>query len=129
MIDYEQITAREMLVQSTLALADVQASHIAIYLSIIFAYTTVAYVAGKQLPKVQVSIATLVYMIASIYMAANILAVSLSFVEYQIRLEAIFPNEAALVEAVTFAFWLDALTWPLLMIAPLVFMWHVRREK
>ena len=129
MIDYEQITAREMMAQSTLALADVQASHIAIYLSIIFAYTTVAYVAGKQLSKVQVSIATLVYMIASIYMAANIVAVSFGFVEYQIRMEATFPNEKALVEAVTFAFWLDTLIWPLLMAAPLVFMWHVRREK
>jgi hypothetical protein len=127
--EYFEISAREMLVQSNFALADVQASFIAIYLSLIFAYTTVAYVAGKQLSKVQVFIATLVYMTASIYLAANILFMAAGFVEYQLRIEALISNSKELVEAVTLMFWMESLIWPSLMIAPLVFMWSVRREK
>jgi hypothetical protein len=103
MTEYELITAREMLAQSNFALADVQASHIAIYLSMIFAYTTVAYVAGKQLSKVQVFIVTLGYMTASIYTVATMLFMSVGNVEYQIRIEELFPNEKEVVEAITLA--------------------------
>jgi hypothetical protein len=127
--EYFQISAREMLAQSNFALADVQASFIAIYLSMIFAYTTVAYVAGKQLSKVQVFIATLVYMTASIYLAASIVFMSVGFVDYQMRIEALGPNNKDAVEAVTLMIWMESLIWPSLMIAPLVFMWSVRREK
>ena len=129
MTEYELITAREMMAQSYFALGDLQASFIAIYLSMIFAYTTIAYIAGKQLSKTQVIIATLVYMPASLYMAANIVFISAGFVEYQIRMEALVPNQKEIVETVTLMLWIELLIWPSLMIAPLVFMWHVRRDK
>jgi hypothetical protein len=129
MTEYELITAREMLAQSYFALGDLQASFIAIYLSMIFAYTTVAYMAGKQLSKVQVIIATLVYIPTSLYMAANIVFISAGFVEYQIRMEELVPNGKEIVETVTLMFWMETLIWPSLLIAPLAFMWHVRRDK
>jgi len=129
MTEYELITAREILVQSNLALSDVQASFIAIYLSMIFAYTTVAYVAGKQLSKLQVFLATLVYVVASIYVASNIVFMAAGFIDYQERLKALIPSETGSVEAVTSMFWIESVLWPALMIVPLVFIWHVRREK
>ena len=63
--------------QTGLALSDVSASNIAIYLSMIFAYTTVAYVAGKSLSKMQVMIATFVYVIPSLFIISNIIGMSL----------------------------------------------------
>ena len=129
MTEYELVTAREILVQSNLALSDVQASFIAIYLSMIFAYTTVAYVAGKQLSKLQVFLATLVYVVASIYVASNIVFMAAGFIDYQERLKALIPSETGSVEAVTSMFWIESVLWPALMIVPLVFIWHVRREK
>lgn len=131
MPEYELLAAREILVQSYLALADVQASLIAIYLSMIFAYTTVAYVVGKQLSKLQVFLATFIYFIASIYMAANIVVSAAGIIEYQKRLVELVPDGggALSVEAVASMFWIESVLWPTLMIAPLVFMWQVRSTK
>jgi len=129
MTEFELITVREMLAQSNFALAEVQASLIAIYLSIIFAYTTVAYVAGKQLSKLQVCIATFVYVVASCYLSANIVFAAAGFVDYQERLEKLIPGEKGAGDAVTLMLWIESVLWPALMFAPLVFMWHVRREK
>jgi len=129
MTEYELLTAREMLAQSNFALADVQASYIAIYLSMVFAYTTIAYIAGKQLSRVQVFIATFVYMTASTYVVATIVFMSWGSIGYQRRTEALFDNEEGLVEAISVMLWTDVIVWPLLMISSLVFMWHVRRQK
>ena len=129
MTEYELITAREMLAQSNFALAEVQASLIAIYLSMIFAYTTVAYVAGKQLSKLQVSIATLVYVVASSYMSANIVYAAIGFVAYQERMAELIPSEKWAGDVAPLMLYIESVLWPALMLAPLVFMWHVRREK
>jgi hypothetical protein len=129
MTDYELITAREMLAQSIFALGEVQASFIAIYLSMIFAYTTVAYVAGKQLSKLQIFIATFVYVVSSVYMAANIVFCAAGFVDYQERMAALVAGEEGVIETVTSMLWIESVLWPLLMVAPLVFMWHVRQER
>jgi len=129
MTEYELIAAREMLAQSNFALAEVQASLIAIYLSMIFAYTTVAYVVGKQLSKLQACIATLVYVVASIYMSANIVFAAAGFVDYQKRIVELIPGEKGIVDSVTLMLWIESVLWPALMFAPLIFMWHVRQEK
>jgi len=129
MTEYELITAHEMLAQSNFALADVQASYVAIYLSMVFAYSTVAYVAGKQLSKVQVYIATFVYMTASLYVVGTIVFMTIGSIEYQKRAEELFVHETPRLEEVSLMLWMDGLVWPLLMIASLIFMWYVRREK
>jgi hypothetical protein len=129
MTEYELITAREMLAQSNLAMAEVQASYVAIFLSMVFAYSTIAYVAGKQLSKAQVFIATLVYMAASFYVVATIVFMTIASIEYQRRAEELFVNETERLAEVTLMLWMDVLIWPLLMITSLVFMWNVRRDK
>ena len=42
MSDYDPIVTHELMVQSSIALADLQASYIAIYLTMVFGCTTVA---------------------------------------------------------------------------------------
>ncbi len=80
MPDYDPINTHEMMVQSSVALADLQANYIAIYLTMVFAYTTVAYVAGKQLSKVQVFIATFVYITAAFYVAGVIVSITANLI-------------------------------------------------
>lgn len=127
--EYLQISAREMLAQSNLALADVGASYVAIYLSMVFAYTTVAYVAGKQLSRFQVFIASLIYITSSSYVVVTIEFITIGHIEYRERIENLFANEPEQLAEITLMFWINTLIWPALMIASLIFMWHVRRDK
>ena len=57
-MDYDFIAARESIAQTGIAMGDLQASHIAIYLTMIFAYIAVAYIAGKQLTRFQLGLTT-----------------------------------------------------------------------
>ena len=51
MTEAEVILTREAITQSVVAIGDLQANHIAIYLTLVFAYISFAYVAGKNLSK------------------------------------------------------------------------------
>lgn len=117
------------MVQSSVALADLQASYIAIYLTMVFAYTTVAYVAGKQLSRLQVSIATLVYLAAAFYVAGVIVSISANLITYSDRIREIGVSKVGQIDEVALTLWFDAAVWPLLMIASLIFMWNVRKDK
>ena len=129
MTEYELLSAREMLAQSNFALADVQASYIAIYLSMVFAYTTVAYVAGRELSKLQAFIATFVYILSSVYVVGTISLMSTGQVEYQRRAEELSTNTTEFADQLSTIIWAEALVLSLLMIASLIFMWNVRRRK
>jgi hypothetical protein len=65
LFDYEMIAAREAISQTGAAVLEVQASHTAIYLTILFAYTSVAYVAGKELTRLQLATVTFVFIAAA----------------------------------------------------------------
>jgi len=127
--EYELVQAREMLVQSTMAMADVQASYIAIYLSMVFAYTTVAYIAGKQLSRLQVFIVTFAYLAAAFYVVSTIVFLTLGTIEHQAQMGQLATGREGHIGASGMFLWMDILIWPLAMIASLVFMWYVRREK
>lgn len=129
MTKYELIQAREMLVQSTMAMADVQASYIAIYLSMVFAYTTVAYIAGKQLSRLQAFIVTFAYLAAAFYVVSTIVFLTVGSLEYQARMEQLAIGPEQHIGASGMFLWMDILIWPSAMIVSLVFMWYVRREK
>jgi len=118
-----------MLVQSTMAMADVQASYIAIYLSMVFAYTTVAYIAGKQLSRLQVFIVTFAYLAAAFYVVSTIVFLTLGTIEHQAQMGQLATGREGHIGASGMFLWMDILIWPLAMIASLVFMWYVRREK
>lgn len=117
------------MIQSNIALADLQASYIAIYLTMVFAYTTVAYVAGEKLSKTQVFIATFVYLLASVYVVAIIVSMTNALIVYQERIQELGVAAVSRVEETTLSLWIDVVVWPSLMAASLVFMWNVRRKK
>jgi hypothetical protein len=101
MLDYEMIAAHEVIGQNINALADFQASHISIYLMIIFAYLAVAYFAGKKLTRFQLAIVTFLFMAAS-------------------AREVDVPGDSI---------WLPNTLWSTGSVASLVFMWSMRRSK
>ena len=110
------------------ALTDAQASYIAIYLSMVFAYTTVAFIAGKQLSRIQVSIVTVIYFLTSVYVVMVIVAMTKGLTEMQVRMEEHIKGANAISDVVALSLWLDLVLWPLAMLASLLFMWNVRRE-
>ena len=128
MTEYEFVTARELISQSMAALTDAQASYIAIYLSMVFAYTTVAFIAGKQLSRIQVSIVTVIYFLTSVYVVMVIVAMTKGLTEMQVRMEEHIKGANAISDVVALSLWLDLVLWPLAMLASLLFMWNVRRE-
>lgn len=76
MKDYEVINAREAIAQTKVAMAEVQASHIAIYLTIIVAYISVAYIAGSKLSRLQLVLTTFLFVAVSIREIAGIVTLA-----------------------------------------------------
>lgn len=128
MTEFELEMLRQALNQSTLMMADVQASHVSIYLTIVFAYIVVAYVAGKQLTRTQLGITSAIFIMAAsweVFMittlgegAANTLA---TLMKYQAIDEIVVPQAARI--------WINRLMWSSGIFAALFFMWTVRKSK
>jgi hypothetical protein len=128
MNDYELIGAREAIAQTASAMADVQASHIAIYLTIIFAYFSVAYIAGKELTRMQLVLTTFVFTAASIREIFGIVTLSqiLLVNSFQlIELTGLSPAEVGFQHSP----WWPAAIWSTGVFAVLLFMWSVRHSK
>jgi hypothetical protein len=131
LIDYEMIAAREAIAQSGAALLEVQASHVAIYLTILFAYMSVAYVAGKELTRFQLATVTIVfiaaagreaYLISLFGLAARLKAAQLAEV-YEDS-----PAPSLWLGADNSIFWPVAI-WSIGILASLIFMWSIRHSK
>ena len=131
MIDYEMIAAREAIAQSGAALLEVQASHLAIYLTILFAYMSVAYVAGKKLTRFQLATITFVfiaaagrevYIIALMGLVARVKGVQIAEVYEHSPAPALFSG------ADNSIFWPIAI-WSIGILASLIFMWSIRHSK
>jgi hypothetical protein len=127
MLDYPHIEAREAVIQSALALSDLEASHIAIYLTVLFAYIAVAYVVGKKLTRLQLAITTLLFIAASAYEVFTIVAVGAAakikrdqIIEFGGRASETLggPPDLMLI-----------ILWSSGAVAALVFMWSVRYSK
>lgn len=69
MTEYEASDRLLSLSANIVAMNDAQASHIAIYLSVVFGFIAAAYVAGAKLTKFQ---ATIAYVLFSIFAAVEI---------------------------------------------------------
>ena len=66
MTEYELRELAQAMTNNIIALSDQQASYIAIYVSIVFAFIASSYVAGTKLNKVQTTVATALFCITYI---------------------------------------------------------------
>ncbi|TDG14189.1 hypothetical protein E2F43_12000 [Seongchinamella unica] len=125
MIDYDLISAREAIAQTAVAMAEVQASHIAIYLTIIFAYISVAYIAGSKLSRLQLVLTTFLFVAASIRQIVGIVTLSQVILLKHSQLVEL-AGGAAVGMGVQHSPWWPAAIWSTGLFAALLFMWSVR---
>jgi len=114
-------------IQTVMAIADVQSTHVSIYLTIIFAYIIVAYVAGSKLSGFQLTIATFIFVAACLWelMMITTLGQAAAVIGREITQSAeVRPFINEIVRK-----WFSRALWSSGMIAALVFMWNVRAEK
>lgn len=128
MHDYDLIGAREAIAQTAAAIADVQASHIAIYLTIIFAYISVAYVAGRELSRMQLVLTTFVFIAASIREIFGIVTLSQVILVKSSQLVELTGSSSTEM-GLQHSPWWPAAIWSTGAFAALLFMWSVRHPK
>jgi len=108
---------------------DAQASHIAIYLSVVFGFIAAAYVAGAKLTKFQSAIA---YVLFSLFAAVEIFRI----VSYGVGMNILILQAkewGSTINALTIdpqtRLIITTLLWSVGAIGALLFMWSVRNPK
>ena len=127
MTEYELISAKEAILQTLNGFADVQASHQAIYLSLVFGYLSVAYVAGAKLTRVQMWLGTIAFVAAAgrQVVAISILAQTISFK----AAELVELTGSELIVEPQSVIWPSLVIWSSGILIGLLFMWSVRQSK
>ena len=132
-MDEKQLSSRMELIQTILAMGDLQASHIAIYLTILFAYISVAYIAGDKLSRFQLGVTTFIFIAASVREVTSIAMLAFSITNLQLELAVIAPDSTSSLtrEAAPLLYskWWPLGIWSTGAFAALLFMWSVRRAK
>jgi len=126
MTEYELITARETILQSLTGISEVQASHIAIYLTLIFAYISVAYIAGSKLTRLQMILATAVFLLASTREVIAIALLGVAISEKYGQLEKFNASGDVVIESITLP---SLFIWSSGIFISLIFMWSARHTK
>jgi hypothetical protein len=125
MTEYELESLRQITIQSVMSTSDVLATHISIYLTIIFAYIAVAYIAGSKLTKLQLIITSAVFIAAALWELLMIITYSQSVVTLGAELLAA-NSEISPLFSNTARLWFSRVMWSSGMFAALIFMWSVR---
>ena len=128
----ELISIRMEMTQSLLAMGDLQASHVAIYLTILFAYISAAYLAGNKLTKLQLGVTTFIFVAASVREVSNIAMLGQAMYDLQAEIAVINPkglSSSAQDAPALFSIWWSLSVWSSGAVAALVFMWSVRHPK
>ena len=132
MTEYEQRDLAQGIASNTIELSGQQASFIAIYVSIVFAFIAASYVAGSKLNKVQTTVATLLFMITSIWLVHRITMIGFGINLMQSRLtDMALSNLNEVPPEHTVSVLQVALTgsiWSLGMLGALIFLWDIRHR-
>ena len=127
MTEAEVILTREAITQSVVAIGDLQASHIAIYLTLVFAYISFAYLAGKNLSKPLLYLLSLMFICTAGVEVYNIVTLAQGSTAKLAQLQEL---SSGVVIPVTSETILDNVAiWATGIVGALVFMWGVRRDE
>ena len=127
MTEYELESLRQETLQSVMAIVDVQATHVSIYLTIVFAYIIVAYIAGSNLTRFQLVIATLIFVAACLWELMMITTLGQGATEVGREMFQSADVQPILDESARK--WFIRILWSSGMLAALVFMWSVRHPR
>ena len=133
MTEYELRDLSQAITSNMIELSDQQASYIAIYVSIVFAFIAASYVAGSKLNKVQTTVATLLFSVTCIWLVHRITMIGLGINFMQSRLEdaALSPVNEGLTPEHAVGILQVVLTgsiWSLGMFGALIFLWDIRHR-
>lgn len=133
MTEYELRDLAQGITSNMIGLSDQQASFIAIYVSIVFAFIAASYVAGSKLNKIQTTVATLLFSVTCIWLVHRITMIGFGINVLQSRLkeaalshlnEGLTPEHAVSVLQVA----LTGSIWSLGMFGALIFLWDIRHR-
>ena len=127
MTQYELESFRQETLQSVMAIPDVQSTHVSIYLTIVFSYIVVAYIAGSNLTRLQLGLATLIFVATCLWelMMITMLGESATVIgRERMQFSEVQPPLNASVRK-----WLVRSLWSSGIFAALIFMWNVRHTK
>lgn len=129
MTEYEIADLAAAQFDRLVVMLDVLGTHLSIYLTIISGYLIVAYMVGKKLSRLQVSLISILYFAAALFEALLMVAISSSMIgiiEYLVSVDDRIDD--SFVQSLGGqGLGLTVLIAALLL--PLWFMWNIRREK
>ncbi len=128
MTEFEQQELSNALADQIIALAQLQASHIAIYLTVVFAYIVAAFAAGKRLTKFQVSVATVLFVGAGLVEIYQIVSTGagISFLMQTNASSYGAPSSFGLEPSYRLA--VTTVVWSTGLVGAIAFMWSVRHS-
>lgn len=129
MTDFEKQTLSDALTSHTIELGQLQTSHIAIYLTIVFAFIIAAFAAGKSLTAVQVRVATILFVIAGFFEVYQIVSIGIG-IHFLMQVNASqYGASTSFTMPLFLRITLNTLLWSSGVIGALIFMWNVRKGK
>jgi len=138
MTEYELQALTVAMTANIIELTSMQGSYIAIYLSVVFAFIAASHVAGRDLNKLQTTVATVLFCIICVWLVNRITQVGMGM-NFLIELnntdniapllerkggERSAQSEASIIRVIV-----TGGVWSLGMLGALVFLWDVRHSK
>jgi hypothetical protein len=129
MTEYEASDRLLALSGNIIALNEAQASHIAIYLSVVFAFIAAAYVAGAKLTRFQAAIAYVLFSLFSTLEVFRIVSYGLG-INRLVSMSVEWGSQTdALIMSPTIRLLVATALWGAGGIGALLFMWSVRNPR
>ncbi len=129
MTEYEASDRLMSVASNIIAMNEAQASHIAIYLSAVFAFIVASYVAGSKLTRLQ---ATIAYTLFTLFAALEVFRI----VSFGVGTNSLLETSVAwgseaqvLIMDPALRIVLTTSLWSIGGIGALLFMWSIRRNK
>ena len=129
MTEMELFIQKNQLSQLLAWLSDALGTHISIYLTIVTGYIIVAYLVGTKLTRLQVAIATGIYLVAYIFESLILTTIIRTIGKQSSQLLLLDPAVAIGMMAQARAPYIGLVILIAGLIAPLWFMWSVRPPK
>jgi hypothetical protein len=129
MTEMELFIQKNQLSQLLASLSDALGTHISIYLTIVTGYIIVAYLVGTKLTRLQVAIATGIYLVAYIFESLILTTIIRTIGKQSSQLLLLDPAVAIGMMAQARAPYIGLVILIAGLIAPLWFMWSVRPPK
>jgi hypothetical protein len=129
MTEFEKQSLSDALTNHVIGLAQLQASHIAIYLTIVFAFIIAVFIAGKKLTRIQARVATILFSLAGFIEVYQIVSTGAG-IDYLMNLNAMqygTPTDFGLPPVLRLIF--NTILWSSGLIGALIFMWNIRRPR